>query len=237
MDEPTSASPTAEWRDRIPAEDRLVYETAGFGAKGERIGERPALLVIDVTRGFVGSRGLDRAAAAREYRNACGPAAWAAVPAIQGLLELARSTGLPVFYTKGRAQVDVGSLGQWSARNDRAAEDLAKGAAVHEIIPEVAPVPGELVIEKDKPSGFFGTSLLSHLIRLGVDSLLVAGCTTSGCVRATVVDAFSYNVAVTVVEDAVFDRGELPHAVNLFDMQAKYAQVAPLDAVRAMLDH
>ena len=229
-------TPAADWRELVPAEDRQVYETAGFGARVQGLGERPALLVIDVTHGFVGSKGLDRAAAAAEFRNACGPAAWEAIPFIQGLLAMVRSAGLPVFYTKGRAQVDVGSLGQWSANNSRAAEDLAKGAAVHEIIPEVAPAPGELVIEKDKPSAFFGTSLLSHLIRLGIDSLLVAGCTTSGCVRATVVDAFSYNLAVTVVEDAVFDRGELPHAVNLFDMQAKYAQVVRLDAARAMLD-
>lgn len=227
---------TGGWRLLVPEADRRVYETAGFGAASQELGARPAVLVIDVTWGFVGTRGLGREAAAAEYRNSCGPAAWEAIPAVQGLIALGREHDMPVIYTKGRSQIDVGSLGQWSAKNVRAAEDLEKGAAVHEIVPEVAPDAGDLVIEKDKPSGFFGTSLLSHLIRLGVDSVLVAGCTTSGCVRATVVDAFSYNLAVTVIEDAVFDRGELPHAVNLFDMQAKYAQVARLEDVRAMLD-
>ncbi len=98
------------------------------------------------------------------------------------------------------------------------------------IVREIAPHEGDIVILKDKPSVFFGTPLMSYLHELQVDMLLVAGTTTSGCVRATVVDAFSYNFKVVVVEECVFDRGQASHKVNLFDMQAKYADVVPLEA-------
>jgi maleamate amidohydrolase len=101
---------------------------------------------------------------------------------------------------------------------------------------EIAPRDGDIVIRKDKPSVFFGTPLMSYLHELQVDTLLVAGTTTSGCVRATVVDAFSYNFKVVVVEECVFDRGQASHKVNLFDMQAKYADVVPLEAALGYLD-
>lgn len=97
-------------------------------------------------------------------------------------------------------------------------------------IPEpTAPREGDVVIRKTKPSVFYGTPLLSSLVDRRVDTVIVTGCTTSGCVRATVVDAFSNGFATIVVEDAVFDRGELSHAVNLFDMDQKYADVVDTD--------
>lgn len=101
-----------------------------------------------------------------------------------------------------------------------------------DIVAAVAPRENEIVINKAKPSAFFGTPLLSYLIQFGVDSLVITGGTTSGCVRATVVDAFSYNFRVAVVEEAVFDRGQVPHAINLFDMEAKYADVLSLEELR-----
>lgn len=223
------------WRDLVPAADREVYEKAGFGRQQAIVGERPAVLVIDVTRGFVGSPGLSREEAVAEFRNSCGPAAWAAVPHIAKLLDAARERQLPIFYTKGTSVTDAAHLGRWVTKNSRAAEDVALGEDVHRIIDEVAPQPGDLVFAKEKPSAFFATPLVGHLISRGIDSLLVTGCTTSGCIRASVIDGFSYNFAVTIVEDGVFDRGELSHAVNLFDMQAKYAQVATSEQVIAEL--
>ena len=97
----------------------------------------------------------------------------------------------------------------------------------NEVVAEIAPLPDEPVLPKTKPSLFHGTPLLDLLVADGIDSLVVTGGTTSGCVRATVVDAFSHNLAVLVAEDGVFDRGELSHAVNLFDMDEKYADVLP----------
>jgi maleamate amidohydrolase len=89
----------------------------------------------------------------------------------------------------------------------------------------IAPGPRDIVIKKQKPSGFFGTSLASYLTLLGCDSVVIVGTTTSGCVRATVVDAFSHNYRVTLAEEGCFDRSEASHAVSLCDMHAKYADV------------
>jgi Isochorismatase family len=89
----------------------------------------------------------------------------------------------------------------------------------------IAPGPRDIVIKKQKPSGFFGTNLASYLTLFGCDSLIVVGTTTSGCVRATVVDAFSLNYRVILAEEGCFDRSEASHAVSLCDMHAKYADV------------
>ncbi len=100
-----------------------------------------------------------------------------------------------------------------------------------EIVAELAPQLGEVIIAKDATSAFFGTNLVSHLVQAGVDTVLVSGCTTSGCVRATVVDSHDYRFRTIVVEECVFDRAITPHRLNLFDMAAKYADVRHLDEV------
>jgi nicotinamidase-related amidase len=105
-----------------------------------------------------------------------------------------------------------------------------------EIMPDIAPGPKDIVIKKQKPSAFFGTNLLSYLVLLGADSLIVTGSTTSGCVRASVLDAFSNNYRVTVVEDGCFDRSQASHAINLCDMNAKYADVIKSDEVLAYFE-
>jgi maleamate amidohydrolase len=219
------------WRDLLPEEDRRRMERAGFGAASEP-GDRPALLVIDVTVGFVGTPGLSTDEAMVEYRNSCGPAAWEAMPHISATVTDARAAGIPVIWTRGRSARDAAHLGEWAAKNRRAVEDVARGDEIHRIVEEAGVAAGDLVFEKEKPSAFFGTSLVAHLFREHVDSVVITGCTTSGCVRATVVDAFSHNLGVTVVEDAVFDRTTISHAVGLFDMEAKYAQVAASEQVR-----
>jgi maleamate amidohydrolase len=96
----------------------------------------------------------------------------------------------------------------------------------------VAPIPGEVALRKSAPSAFWGTPLVGQLTHLGIDTLLIAGESTSGCVRASVVDGASHRLRIIVVEECVFDRHEAPHAINLFDMDQKYADVVPLaDAV------
>ena len=106
----------------------------------------------------------------------------------------------------------------------------------NDIIPPIAPHAIDVVIAKNKPSVFFGTLLAAYLVDLQADSLIVCGSTTSGCIRATVIDGFSYNYRMSVVEECTFDRSEASHAINLFDMHQKYADVVALDQVLAYLD-
>jgi nicotinamidase-related amidase len=106
----------------------------------------------------------------------------------------------------------------------------------NEIVDAIAPGSRDLLVLKQKPSGFFGTNLASYLTLLGCDSVIVTGTTTSGCVRATVIDAFSLNYRVSIAEEGCFDRSQASHAINLCDMNAKYADVVKTADVLAFLD-
>jgi nicotinamidase-related amidase len=220
-----------DWRTVATERDRAIYEEAGYGRRVVP-GNRPMLLVIDVTYGFVGRERLPILEAIGRYPNACGEAGWDAVGAIARLLPVARALGRPVVYSAGFSALGSLGVGLWAQKHPRASD--APGDA-NEIVAEIAPGPADLVLPKTKPSLFHGTPLLDLLVREGADTLVVTGGTTSGCVRATVVDAFSYNYPVLVVEDAVFDRGALSHAVNLFDMDQKYANVITSEAALAVL--
>lgn len=223
------------WDGIIPDDDLRIYDLAGYGARQE-LGQRPAVLVIDVTHNFCGETREPIEESIRHYRNSCGEAAWDAIDRLRDvILPAARSVGAPVVYSRGRTLQQASELGGWHRKNRRAAEDTARGEWGHTIVADVAPQPGDAVFEKEKPSAFFGTGLLSRLIDLGIDSLLVTGGTTSGCVRATVVDAFSLSFRVAVVTDAVFDRGQVSHAVNLFDMASKYANAVDAEQAAAYL--
>ena len=161
-------------------------------------------------------------------------AGWNALPHIQRLLAAARQARIPVIHVTMLS--DSGML-DWnnSAHRDAppridpkdsaALERKKRGA---EIVDEVKPIAGEVVLRKTAPSAFWGTPLAGHLTFHGIDTLLVAGETTSGCVRASVIDAVAHRYRVQVVEECVYDRHEAPHAINLFDMHAKYADVIPL---------
>jgi nicotinamidase-related amidase len=221
------------WREVIGERDRAIYEAAGYGRR-VKPGARPMLLVVDVTHGFTGREGLPILDAIAEYPNACGPAAWHAVHAIERLLPAVRALGRPVVYSAGFAQLGVRGVGLWADKHPRASHAPADQ---HEIPTSIAPRDGlDVLLPKTKPSLFHGTPLLELLLQGRADTLIVTGGTTSGCIRATVVDAFSYNYPVIVVEDGVFDRGELSHAVNLFDMDQKYANVMSSEAVLGYLD-
>ncbi len=211
------------WRDIATALDRAVYAVAGYGER-DTPGERPALIVIDVTYGFVGRTRAPILESIRTYPNSCGEAGWDAVAPVAAVLAAARRIGVPVFFTGGLTDRFADHVGRWREKHPRT---LAQPADAHEIVAELRPTETEVVIRKTKPSAFHGTPLVDALVDARVDTLVVAGCTTSGCVRATVVDAFSYGFHTIVVEDGVFDRGQVAHAANLFDMDQKYANVTP----------
>ncbi|HZP97533.1 MAG TPA: isochorismatase family protein [Candidatus Limnocylindria bacterium] len=225
-------APARAWRDIATPLDRAVYEAAGYGQR-DTPGARPALIVIDVTYGFVGRARAPILESIKTYPNSCGEAGWDAVRPIRDVLAAARRAGAPVFFTGGLTGQFESHVGRWREKHPRT---LAQPDDAHEIVAELRPVEGEIVVRKTKPSAFHGTPLLDLLIDARADTLVVTGCTTSGCVRATVVDAFSYGFHTIVVEDGVFDRGEIAHAANLFDMDQKYANVMPSALVVEYLD-
>lgn len=213
---------SANWRDVVGPRDREIYEAAGYG-RPLTPGRRPVLLVVDVTYGFVGRVREPILRSIATYPNSCGETGWDAVDVIARLLPPVRALGRPVVYSAGFTQLGVRGVGLWAEKHPKAS--LAPPDAA-EIPFEIEPHPSaDVVLPKTKPSLFHGTPLLELLVRAGADTLIVTGGTTSGCIRATVIDAFSFNFPVVVVEDGVFDRGELSHAVNLFDMDQKYANV------------
>jgi nicotinamidase-related amidase len=225
----------AIWDDVLPELDRKVFEAAGWGRRAG-LGSRPVVMVIDVNYNFVGDRPEPILESIKRWRFSCGERGWEGVRAIRRLLERARALRLPVIYTTNPRRPDGFDLGVWNLKNHRSTDDVdVAGHKGNEIVDEVAPRPGDLFIEKKKPSAFFGTPLVSYLVSLRADTIILTGTTTSGCVRATAVDAVSYNFRVGIPEECVWDRGELTHKVNLFDLHQKYCDVMTLDETLSYL--
>jgi maleamate amidohydrolase len=217
----------ADWRTILSEKELAVYEKAGYGAKTQP-GKKPALVIIDVTTAFVGDRPEPIMESIRRFPSSCGERGWEAVSRIKVLLSEARNAKIPIIYSASDSDDKYG-MTKWAEKFSRNMEEAnleySSTAYIH---PDIAPNDRDIVVKKSKPSIFFGTSLLSTLISLSIDTLLITGCTTSGCVRASVIDAFSYNFKALVVEECTFDRSETPHLINLFDMNQKYADVITL---------
>lgn len=210
------------WTELLDEDDRALLERARFGRR-VGLGPRPALLVIDVQQYMVGPP----SGSPHEYPSACGEAADAALPRIAALAEAARAAGAPVVYTRNEFARDGSDIGVYGRKRDLLATEgwcLAgsEGAQIH---PAVAPQPGDVVLPKRKPSAFHGTPLVGLLIDRGIDTVIVTGGSTGNCVRATAVDASSYDFRTAVVEDCVFDRFRLSHLAALFDLDRQYADV------------
>jgi nicotinamidase-related amidase len=217
--------------DFIDDETTARYDLAGFG-RPVGMGKRPALLIIDVQYRTTGTARVPFRDAIEEFPTAVGEAAWNAVDNIVNLLEVFRRNDWPVLYphVAPKYGFDQGALG---AKVPAIMNIPTKG---YEFVEEIAPRDGDVLLPKKHPSAFFGTPLASYLVQLGVDSLVVVGCSTSGCVRSTVIDAFSYNYKVSVPSDAVYDRSQVIHDVNLFDLDQKYADVHETAEIIAALE-
>jgi nicotinamidase-related amidase len=220
------------WDDVLTGRDREVY--AQFKQE-KSLGRRPALVVVDVNYAFTGTRSMPILDAIEEFSTSCGEVAWEVVPRLKLLIEAAREEGVPVVYTTG---IDRDVKGAHWANRARKAQALSlmdeaemeKRRLGNTIVKEIEPLPGDTVIRKIGPSAFFGTPLVTLLNEMDVDTVVVTGTTTSGCVRATAVDAASLDYFVAVVEDCTFDRFEISHKVALLDMHAKYGSVISSDA-------
>lgn len=201
--------------------DVTLYRRQRFG-QPVGFGDHPALLVVDFTNAFA------------DPTRFGGGNVLEAIANTRPVLQAARRAGLPIAFTRVVYAADGSDAGIFT-RKAPGLLDLTEEAEGSQVVSDLAPAPGEHVIRKTQPSAFFGTDLAPWLLGRGVDTLLVTGATTSGCVRASVVDAMSYNLRTVVVRDCVGDRALGPHEANLFDMEQKYADlVAASDVIAAI---
>jgi maleamate amidohydrolase len=210
---------------RIDPETRRRYAEQGWGNEPIGFGESPALLMVDMQVDFVDP----------DAPATCAPMAQERLPAVQTLLTAARGASIPVFFTQGTVDPSLIDVGLWKAKAHRSGLVEVQGTRGAEIVPELVPLPTEHVIHKRRPSGFFATDLDLLLRSYKTDTVIVAGASMSGCVRATVVDAFSHDYRVMVVQECVIDRTMDVLDSNLFDVNAKYADVVSISDVQAYL--
>jgi nicotinamidase-related amidase len=221
------------WDKYLSERDKELFPFVGFGRRAG-YGRRPVVLVVDVSHAFTGDGpGESIFDSVARWPNSCGAESWQSVANIGKLLEGARKKRLPIFYTTGSSRPMAGEfgLGRWADKMERQSEEVRNLEVGNRIVDEIAPRENDLVIEKEKPSAFFGTLFVSYLTDLLADSIITCGVATSGCVRASVIDGFSYNYKMVVVEEATFDRGEASHWMSLFDMHMKYADVVSIHEV------
>ena len=213
------------WKDIVNDE---ILEIYGAYRRKIFVGPRPAILAIDLYKKAYQGGNRPVIEVNRQHSGSCGENAWKAIEPTQKLFAAARRAGIPVIYSTRHA--DTSGVHSTNRQMGREVEDI------YAIKEEVAPLPGDLVIYKERASVFFGTPLIAHLRRMGVESLIICGESTSGCVRASTVDAYSYGFHNVLVEECTYDRSMLSHKVNLFDLHHKYADVMHVADVIAHLD-
>lgn len=213
------------WKDIVDQDVLDIYKSYH---RDIFVGRNPVVLAIDLYKKAYLGGSKPVAEVNQQFDGSCGANAWNALPPTQKLFAAARRAGVPIVYTTRHA--DTGGVHSTNRKKLDESEDL------YSIQPELAPEPGELVIYKERASAFFGTPLITHLRKLGAESLIICGESTSGCVRASTVDAYSFGFHNTVVEECTYDRSMLSHKVNLFDLHHKYADVMHVEEVVAHLE-
>ena len=198
------------------------YVRKGFAAR-VGFGARPALLVIDIIRAFT------------DLRSPLASNLDDQIAAIRSMLAAARERNIPVIFSTVAYDADLQEAGIW-IRKIPSNSWLVEGSEWVELDARLDRRPREMLLVKKYASCFFGTDLAARLVSRQVDTLLITGCTTSGCVRATAVDACSLGLHTIVVQEAVGDRAELPHIANLFDIDAKYGDVVDLQDALGYLE-
>jgi len=213
------------WKDIVDADTIEIYQAY---QRNVYVGPRPAILAIDLYKSAYRGGPRPVVEVNRSFPGSCGENAWKALAPTQDLFTAARRAGAPVIYTTRH-----GDTGEVQSTNRKGAQQADDRFDIQE---EVAPQPGDLVIYKERASAFFGTPLIAHLRKLGAESLIICGESTSGCVRASTVDAYSYGFHSVLVEECTYDRSMLSHKVNLFDLHHKYVDVMRVAEVIAHLD-
>lgn len=212
------------WDDILSDQDKAVIEKGGYSQRGAAswesrgLGHRPVVLVIDMQNLTCGPN-VPILEAIEYYPSAMGEIAWAAMEHIKSFLASARQAAVPIIYTRVIPR------------------NYGPEAEAVQIVETLAPEEGDLVIDKNYASAFYGTALLNQLIRRGVDTVIVVGNSTSGCVRATAIDARQNGFNVVIPEECVFDRIQASHKASLLDLWMKYALVIPTEQVIDYLQH
>ena len=208
------------WDDLLSEEERELLRLTVPQDRPAVLGKHPILIIIDCQPNYVGAdepivEQLDR------FPSGGGDKAWASVRRIVALRDKARQAGVPVLYTRNvqRQTLKFDSFSQKTTRDQSKYLDTSPTAA---LVPELAPAPNEILLAKAYPSAFYGTPLKSYLTRLGVDTLIITGNSTSGCCRQTAVDALSMDYHVGYVEDCITDRTNPSHKIGMMDMWVKY---------------
>jgi nicotinamidase-related amidase len=210
--------------------ERDKAQIAALGPKPRTgFGKKPGLLLIDNYRGVLGDGPMPILEQMKLWPSSTGEEGWEAIKHTQQLLYAAREAGIPVVHITGLREVPSWGRGR-RARKDDPAHD-ARMARATDFPDELAPLPGVPVLRKSAPSAFFGTPLAGYFIQMGVDTVIACGESTSGCLRASVVEGFTYCFRMIVPEETSYDRHEACHAINLFDMNQKYADVLPFAEV------
>lgn len=216
------------WKDVVDPEILEIYQDY---RRDLYIGQKPALLAIDLYNLAYEGGPRPVRELVKEFPSTCGIYAWDAIPPTRDLFAAVRSRGIPIIYTTTETRKEARP--GWVKATMRRMHQIDPRA--YEIREEFKPEPGDLVIFKERASGFFGTPLIAHLTQQGIDTLIVCGESTSGCVRASAVDGYSHGFHVVLVEECCFDRSLLSHKVNLFDLHHKYADVMRVEEVVAHL--
>ena len=221
----------AVWDDLLSDTDREVIRRGGYG-KPRGLGRRPVLAIVDPQLNYCGEdrpilEQIDR------WPSGAGESAWRALAHIERLLAAARRGGLPVVFTR-HVQRDTRFDG-FAAKAARDPSAYREGAEGTRFVAALAPLPGEIVVDKSYASAFYVTPLLSYLVGLAADTLIVTGGTTGGCVRALCVDAVSRGFNVGVAAEAVFDRIGASHKVALLDLWMKYCDLLATPEAEAYL--
>jgi nicotinamidase-related amidase len=226
---------TRVWDKFLTERDKQHLEISGWGNRPPKgLGSKPAIIVVDDYYAVLGTEREPILEQVKTWPGSCGLEGWEAIDRTAELLGAAREAGVPIAYVHGVVE----EAGPWNPKLKGSVMKMTpeQQEIAYKIVKEVEPQAGDLVMPKLTASAFAGTPLSMYLSQLGVDTVLVVGETTSGCVRATVLDAAASRLKIGVVEECVFDRTEAAHAINLFDMHHKYADVMSLKDTLDYLD-
>ena len=216
------------WRDLYSEQDLQLYS---YYARETRVGVAPALLLIDFYNECFRGGAKSPYDLLNTYPSSCGHYAHRTIEPTKKLIAAARNAGLHIFYCTGEDRPQSFPEKKIAACGATNRRSVGKHSDDYEIYPDLAPRAEDVVIRKQRASTFQGTPLASQLTTLGIRSLIVGGGTASGCLRAGVVDARSLGFHVSVVEECVFDRADIPLKSNLFDLGHKYVDVLHLEEV------